>query len=302
MSRAIQNNRVLITGATGFLGRNLAFRLAGAGYDVVIVKRSRLPITDVERSFQGVAVGALGELSVDDIFAKHGPIDVVVHTATCYGRAGETDREVLESNLMFGIKLLESASRHRVSLFVNADTLLPRDVNRYALSKSNFLEWGRLWERDGGGRFVNVRHEQIYGPGDSPSKFTTWIARQCVENVPEIKLTRGEQRRDFVYIDDVVNAYLSILANILAAKDRFQEFEVGSGSSIPVRRFVESVHRHAGSSSRLVFGAVPYRENEIMDSKPNARGLFEIGWSPSVSLDEGIRLLLEDEKSRKEST
>ena len=68
--------------------------------------------------------------------------------------------------------------------------------------------------------FINMRLEHFYGPGDADSKFTAHVMNSCLRNVPELKLTLGEQRRDFFYIEDVVSAYLIILEKI----EEFQDF------------------------------------------------------------------------------
>jgi nucleoside-diphosphate-sugar epimerase len=66
-------------------------------------------------------------------------------------------------------------------------------------------------------------------------------------------------------------------------------FEVGSGTARSVKDFVATAHQIIGSKSNLLFGALPYRENEIMCSKANLEALTGLGWRNKVSLEEGLK-------------
>ena len=130
----------------------------------------------------------------------------------------------------------------------------------------------------------------MYGPGDDESKFTTYIINSCINNVPVIKLTPGEQKRDFIFIDDVVSAYHILLKN--NEMNAFEEFELGTGEAISIREFVEEVHSITQSRSKLDFSAYPYRENEIMESKANTKKLKANGWEPAITQTEGLKRVI----------
>jgi len=71
--------------------------------------------------------------------------------------------------------------------------------------------------------------------------------------------------------------------------DQFMEFDVGSGHAVSIRKFVEAVHRITASKTHLAFGALPYREGEVMLSEANIDPLLELGWTCLIGLDEGLR-------------
>jgi nucleoside-diphosphate-sugar epimerase len=128
----------------------------------------------------------------------------------------------------------------------------------------------------------------MYGPGDDSSKFTTFIFESLKKNVPQIELTPGEQKRDFVYIDDVVEAYVVLLEK-QKEKTEFSEFEIGSGEAVSIRDFVETAKDVIGAKTKLLFGARKYREHEIMFSQADIKKLQEYcGWDPHVPLNKGI--------------
>ena len=141
-----------------------------------------------------------------------------------------------------------------------------------------------------------MRLEHFYGPEDADSKFTTHVINSCLKNVPELKLTFGEQKRDFIYIDDVVSAYLIILEKIEEFQDFFNEFHVGSGAAVSIRDFVEKVHQITESQTHLAFGSIPYRTGEMMSSNANVEPLAELGWFCKTNLDQGLKLVMEGYK------
>ena len=135
---------------------------------------------------------------------------------------------------------------------------------------------------------MNIVLEHFYGPGDDETKFVSWVIKSCRQNVPELRLTAGDQKRDFIYINDVIEAYLLLLYKTANARADYHEFELGSGKSVNIRQFVEMIHRLCGSNTRLNFGAIPYRPNEIMESKADISALEKLGWRPSTSLEQGL--------------
>ena len=123
------------------------------------------------------------------------------------------------------------------------------------------------------------------------------MIKSCLANVPHLDLTAGEQKRDFVFIDDVVAAYSVLLQKAGAEQGTFQEYGIGSGLAVSIREFVETAHEVACSTTRLNFGALPYRSNEIMHSAADTVPLESLGWSCHVNLREGIRRTIAMEKT-----
>jgi len=290
--------KLLITGATGFLGSHLTRMLISSGHDVLILKRSFSDCSRILDLLPRLVSFDLDRLPLTEIFNQLKGIDVVIHAATCYGRNGESSSEVFAANTVFPLSLLELAVSCEVSTFVNTDTSLTRFLNPYALSKRQFSEWGRFYAGKKAIRFVNLELEHFYGTGDDASKFTTHVIRSCVNNLPELNLSLGEQRRDFIHIDDVRNAYFTVLEAAYCSAEHFLNYGVGSGQAVTIRKFVETVHSLANSTTNLNFGALPYRENEVMDACADVRALKALGWSPKVPLKEGIARAITAERDK----
>jgi nucleoside-diphosphate-sugar epimerase len=287
--------KILVTGGTGFLGSHLVRALVHRGDRVVVLTR---PGSDWRRLASVAREIVRHELSGDleRAFAAHGPIEAVIHTATCYGRRGETDVEIFAANTALPMRLLDAASRYGVATFYNTDTSLDRTVNAYALSKKQFAEWGRHVANSGRIRFVNIVLEHVYGPDDDETKFTARLIKQFLAGAPVVELTAGEQRRDFVYVDDVVAAYLLLLESTRFGRAGAPEVAVGSGRPIALRDFVEAARRATGATTDVRFGAVPYREHEVMCSQADVGPLNALGWGPRVELADGIQRIVEWEQ------
>jgi nucleoside-diphosphate-sugar epimerase len=288
---------VLITGATGFLGSHLTFACLRAGYNVIILKRRTSRLDRIKEILDQIQCFDI-EDGVEQPFKLNKGIDAVLHTATCYGRSQETPLEVFEANTVFPLRLLQTAVLFNVDTFFNTDTILYKYLNSYALSKNHFMEWGQSFSITGHIRFLNIRLEHMYGPGDDASKFTTHVIRSCLANVPELKLTAGEQKRDFIFIDDVISAYLLLLEKHCVLNKNFITFELGSGKAISIRSFVESVHHISESRTKLDFGSIPYREGEIMESKADISALEKLGWCIHYNIEEALRLTIDQEKGK----
>lgn len=291
--------RVLITGATGFLGGALVRACLAAGMDVVAARRPHSPVDRLADVADRVTFHDVSDDGLDAALGTATPCDAIIHAATCYGRNGEAWTAVFEANTRFPLRLLERAVARGVGTFINIDTVLDPQVNAYALSKRQFADWGRLAACHSPAlRFVNVRLEHIYGPGDDASKFVTHIIRRCLANAESIPLTEGLQRRDFIHVSDAVAGLRQLLevghGGLLPTG--WSEFDLGSGEAVRLRDLVELVHRLSASRAGLQFGALPYRANESMESVADTAALRALGWQCRIPLAEGLKQTIDYEK------
>ena len=288
----LTKKKILLTGVTGFLGSHLAKKLLSVGHEVVALKRKTSSIRRIEPIASEMTLLDSDGADFDALFNENPNIDAIIHTATSYGRQNETVSDIFTSNTMFPLHLLDAGSRAGVPLFINTDTILDKYLNLYSLSKNQLLQWGTFFSIHKRVKFINLKLEHFYGLNDDPTKFTAFIIDNCIRNISEIKLTSGEQKRDFIYIDDVVSAYIKILDNTFDSDKSFIEYDVGSGQSVSIREFVETVHKLTSSQTILNFGAIPYREGEIMNSTADTSGLLALGWQCKFDLTTGLKLVI----------
>ncbi|MCE1190089.1 MAG: NAD-dependent epimerase/dehydratase family protein [Ignavibacteria bacterium] len=285
---------VVITGVNGFIGSNLARKLC-TKFKVIGIE---MPHSGLER-IAGLPVDIYTPEpdKLDELFTKH-RVSGIIHTATLYGRQGEDVKKMVDSNFIMPFTLLEKALQNGVSFFLNTDTALDRLTSAYSLTKKQFADW--LVFYSGKIKAGNLQLEHFYGPGCNSTNFITLMIEKMLRGEKKIDLTAGIQKRDFVYFEDVLKAYDVIIEylNNSGTQNGYYEFEAGSPEVWTLKEIVLYIKEITGSATELNFGAVPYRENEVMESHSNTDSLQQLGWQPMVPLREGLRITINQEKVR----
>jgi CDP-paratose synthetase len=294
--------KVLLTGATGFLGSHLAGVLVERGLNVIALKRKTSNLARLSPVLSKVEVLDADRLFNEPSLLAESPVNAIFHTATCYGRHQENTDEIFEANCGFPMKLLQAAASLGVKTFYNIDTILPANLNDYTRSKHQFIEQAKEFSANSGIRLVNIKMEHIYGPGDDQSKFIDFVIRQCLANVPELKLTLGIQKREFIYIDDATDALIKIMECAEKLPGDYFEIEMVSDEPTPtIREVVELVLKVTQSSTKPLFGAIPYRPHEEMERIIDAGPLKTLGWKKRVSLEAGLLAVVASMKNNSEN-
>jgi nucleoside-diphosphate-sugar epimerase len=280
--------KILITGATGFLGSNLLKRLVlNEARDVIVLKRKRSNLARIQDLCDRVTFLNIEETNPEILFATNS-IETIIHCATDYGRKEINPLEIIEANCMLPLRLLCLGKEYGLRCFINTDTILDKRVNYYSLSKNQFKQWLEMYSPELVA--VNMEIEHFYGPRDDTSKFVSFIIEKLLNKVPQIDLTPGEQRRFFIYIDDVVEAFVRVLKASANYSKGFYPFQVATREPVTIKQFVETIKILTGNSTTaLNFGAIPYRKNEIMSPAIDISALEALQWSPTVSLEQGLQ-------------
>ena len=286
---------ILLTGATGYLGGYLSENFLNKGFKIIALALN----TNEQYKFQDnilTKVYYLDKTTVKEIFDNEN-VDVVIHTATLYGRRQEHLTSMEKVNVEFPLEVLNEAINHNVKIFVNTSTILNKNINPYTLTKNHFEDWLSLYSDKI--KCINLKLDHFYGPNDKPIKFIAWIIQELKNNVEKIDLTEGIQTRDFIYIDDVVSAFDIVIEkekNIPNGK--LNTFEVGTNNKTTIKEMVTTIKEKLGNTkTKLNFGAIPYRKNEVLDYQVDTTGLHLLGWKPEyLSVRKGIQKLLEAER------
>ncbi|HET7224192.1 MAG TPA: NAD(P)-dependent oxidoreductase, partial [Candidatus Eisenbacteria bacterium] len=293
----------VVTGAAGFIGRALTRRLAGPGRPVIAIDRVAWNAPDgvaahVVNDDAGLAA-ILAGVRVGGVFALAGgrmaqgglAAHLIVNLVPLAG--------LLEAVAPAeGVRVVFASSGEvygsAPAPFDESAPAVPRTP--YGLAKLACEELGLSWARSGAGRFAVARLAVVYGPGQRGDMFVPSLVRALARG-ERFEMSPGEQIRDFVYVDDVVDALLALAATDAASGACWN---VGSGSGVrldQVAALACAAHAElAGTAGAadVVRGARAYRPNEVMDYRfDSSRFRALTGWSARVPLAQGLRRTLE---------
>jgi len=294
----------LVTGGAGFIGAHLVRRLATDGYRVIVVDdlswgeaRRVEPLSNVQLIRADIATIGEHERILRDV-------GLVFHLAALISayESLESPDAYFKTNVTGLLRILEACSRLSRPRFVLASTSgvygntpeplkqeddPPMPATVYALTKLAGENLLRMYRGRFGYDDVSLRLFNVYGPGQNPghpyANVTCQFARAAAMRTPVQLVGDGEQTRDFIYIDDVIDAFM--IAATRPCEHRI--YNVGSGRPTSIGRLLAIVEDVSGSS--LEVERRPPWPNDIRAIRADcARLRDEHGFSPRVGLQDGL--------------
>ena len=284
--------KVFLTGASGFIGTHLRRRLIELGAEVHGISRKS------RRSSINNFHWWKGDLAHPDttkkILKKIKP-DVIIHLASHVKGARDLNQilPTFNSNLASTVNLLLAASElncQRILLTGSMEEPEPNDPKGFPCSPYAAAKWASNGYADMFHALyqlpiVTLRVFMVYGPGQWDShKLIPYVTSELLEKkVPE--LTNGKRKIDWIYIDDVVDAFLSAAQ---ASGVEGKRFEIGSGKLISIENVVSQLKDIINPKLQLLFGAVPDRPYERVIKADTGFTKQYLHWKPMVSMQEGL--------------
>jgi nucleoside-diphosphate-sugar epimerase len=277
--------KLLITGGSGFLGKKLIEKFCKKNEIVAIKFQNNIDI------FHNIKIYSVEQL--EECFYENKDISCVVHAATSYGR--ETKFNAYEANENFAMQILKYSIKNNINKFINIDTFFTLQyknnsyqfLQEYILSKKNFRDWGNLLCKGEKTRFINAILFHMYGPNDNSEKFVQSFIHKCFTQ-SRIEMTSGVQKRDFIYLDDVVSAIEIILNHNFQYDDSIIDIEIGTGIGTSILEFSQLCNKLCGNKSELLFGVLPQRSGEFTESIADTRLIKSMGWNYKYDLKSGL--------------
>jgi len=283
---------VLVIGATGHLGSYVCRLLSQSWQVFAVARRSVANIEHALGKDCGVPL-SLTTTSLEDIFAQHRPF-ACVNCAVAY-QHGEPTADITATNVELPLQLVSLAEQYQCARFVTIDTFFTKQDPRYPYQASYIASKREVTKQlrayQGPVHIINLQLEHMYGPGESTTKFLGAMVAKLKTHEPNIDLTAGEQQRDFIHVSDVAAAVATVL-RAPTLPTIFQHYEVGTGTTHTIRAVVERLKLLTQSRSQLNFGALPYREHELMVSCAHPAPLQALGWKPQYELEAGLKTLV----------
>ena len=272
----------LVLGGNGYLGSKIVNTLLSADTVFCTVRKNE----GLNLLIQKKNVNIISD-DVDEIKStiEKNNIEVLINTVCCYERQGVPLSNVVNANLIFPLEIITFAIEHGVKKVITIDTSLPKNVNLYSLTKKTVADIGNYYARRNGKLvFYNVLLENFYGKDEPKNRFLHMMVQDLKQNKP-LELTAGTQRRDFIYIEDVLAAF-KILIDI--DDFGFHDVPVGTGEGPTIREVIAYLKEITNSNSQLRFGSVQSRENEP-DCIANLQYLNKYGFEIKYPYKKGLK-------------
>ena len=300
-------NPILVTGASGFVGSHLVRSLVRQGFDVVSVFHKRRAEED-KRHFR---IDLRDTAALGKLFGQFRFSAVFHLAAACVSAGAETIEDMEAVNIRATASLARIAMAHGVKRFLHVgtgfeyrpqaqpiDETIPLGApNLYGASKAAGWMLLDALHRLEGLPLVTFRPFSIYGPGESAAKLVPYTILQAQAASP-IRLTLGSQVRDYVFVEDVVDA---LRLGLSAPGAVGKVFNIGSGpaEARSVRRMVEEIVETMAAPSRLCWfdrGTHQRCDPPYLVSDPT-KAHVELGWRPQVSFAAGLARTIESYKA-----
>lgn len=278
---------ILLTGVTGTLGSEVINQIK-KNKNIRVIITSRKKNKNYKRF-------AYDKESVTKIYNEK--IFGLIHMATCYGKKNETIDEIVDCNYNIPLNLFKLSIKIKANFFLNCDTYfhnnlnLPNGVSKYVETKKKFLKKIKSINKNRI-KIINCKIFHMYSDKDDHTKFLNKIISDLKRNKEEIRLTKCNQKIDFINYKDVANAIKIILINILKKNKVQNNFEIGSGNSIELRKLILYFKNKLKSKSKLNFGFYKNRTGERKVYKANVNNLKKINWNLNYEGYKGFDILL----------
>lgn len=280
--------RIFITGATGFIGSHLLRRLESSGFHVSSFKGDLCNLSEIKK--------AVYESKPSAVFHLGAIVDL--------SRNYETAVRCIDINIKGTLNLLESLRDLPIDRFVYTsteevygesvlpytETQVPNPPSPYAVSKIAAEQLIKLYACELGFSAFLFRIGTTYGPNQSASRFIPQIILKALQN-SDIPLNSGKKKRDYIFIDDVIDALL--LALTVKTTQKVETYNLGGGKQYSLKEMVSEILMLTKSTSQPLFDEFPdriFEADEWLLDITKAKAL--LSWQPKVSLKEGLEKMI----------
>ncbi|WP_319469928.1 NAD-dependent epimerase [uncultured Pseudodesulfovibrio sp.] len=326
--------KILVTGAAGFIGFHLSRRLIAEGHEVVgldnlndyydvNLKKARLAILQESPLFKHVNINLQDDQPMSDLFKA----EQFTHVVNLAAQAGvrysiENPKSYIDSNVVGFLNILEGCRHNKVEHLVYAssssvygmNTKMPLNphegvdhpMSLYAATKkSNEMmahSYSSLYDLPTTG----LRFFTVYGPWGRPDMALFLFTKNIIEEKPINVFNYGKMRRDFTYIDDIVEGVVRVVKNTAAPNEEwdgdkpdpctskvpYRIYNIGNSSITELSRYIEVIEEVVGK--KAIYNYMPMQDGDVPATEANVDDLVrDVGFKPDTSIEVGIRNFIE---------
>ena len=295
--------KVLVTGGAGFIGSQTVDRLVLEGHEVVVVDNlSTGKRRNINRAARFYKIDIQNK-RLERVFRNERP-SVVMHLAAQMDVRKSVEDPILDAqvNVLGTLNLLQQAVKYGArkvifsssggaiygeqEVFPASETHVTQPLSPYGLSKFCGEQYLSYYQRVGGIQVVNLRYANVYGPRQDPYGEAGVVAifiQKLLNGEQAIINGNGRQTRDFVFVDDVVEANLSVMGQQIEGT-----YNVGTGQETSINDLFRILVEQIGSTCKELHG--PAKQGEQARSVIDSTKLrHELSWEPRVELPEGLK-------------
>ncbi|OZG72123.1 capsular biosynthesis protein CpsI [Hahella sp. CCB-MM4] len=321
--------KVLVTGTAGFIGSHVAHRLLDRGDEVIGVdnlndyyevslKEARLARLTPKSGFTDVRLDIADREGMEALFAKHKP-DRVVHLAAQAGvrYSLENPHAYVDANLVGHMNILEGCRHHQVEHLVyassssvyGANESMPFSVHDnvdhplslYAATKKANELMSHTYSSLYGLPTTGLRFFTVYGPWGRPDMALFIFTRKILAGEPIDVFNYGKHKRDFTYVDDIVEGVIRTLDHVATANDQwsgmqpdpgtgkapYRIYNIGSNNPVELSRYIEILEECLGRKAER--NLLPMQPGDVPATYADVQALIDdVGYKPSTTVEEGI--------------
>jgi len=322
--------KILVTGAAGFIGSATARQLLQRGdtvvgldnfndyYDVTL-KEARAALLAPYDKFSMVRLDLVDRAAMESLFAAH-RFDRVVHLAAQAGvrYSIENPHSYIESNIVGTLHVLEGCRHNKVEHLVyassssvyGANTAMPFSVHQNvdhplalygATKKANEL-MAHTYSSLYGLPTTGLRFFTVYGPYGRPDMALFMFTRNIIEGKPIDVFNYGKHRRDFTYVDDIVQGVIRTLDHIATPNPDwdaanpdpgtsmapYRLYNIGNQQPVELMRYIEIIEKCVGRKAEM--NMLPLQPGDVPDTWADTTALSDaVGYAPSTPIETGVR-------------
>lgn len=298
-----KNKKILITGATGFIGANLVLYFIKRNASITIFTRKASNKWRIRNSIKDItyySVDLLDGEKLGSVVLKIKP-EIILHTAVYGGYPFQNESEkIIKTNFTGTINLLNACRKTGFELFINTGTSseygiktkpikesdLLEPINEYGASKAASTLYCQAVAKKEDRAIVTLRLFSPYGYYEDSARLVPSVILSCLR-YEDPKLASPNSVRDFIFIEDVINAYCKVIENMHKAKGLI--FNIGGGAQYSAGEVVKKVVKLTGSKVVPKWGSINNIRLEPKCWQADVEKAKEIlNWQPEYNLDQGL--------------